>query len=141
MSVVTATKVIAFLVGPKNERVVFNYIMAHREALSQFRLVLTDTETNTLESLLTVGLDVHYVPSLDKKGDVEISQRAAKNQVAAVFVLNPSAVSRQVTTDRFFALVEKCWTADCPLALNQSTIDLVMDNLIALQGICCISLL
>jgi methylglyoxal synthase len=127
-------KTIAFIVGPKNERLAVNYISSHLEALSPFRLLLTDTETKGLEPLLTLGLDVHYLPSLEKKGDVELAHRCSKNQIAAVFVFNPSAVSRQMNTERFFALVEKCWGSDTPLALNASLIDLSLENLIAVEG-------
>lgn len=130
----TGAKTIAFLVGPKNERLVVNFISSHLNDLSGFRLLLTDTETKALEPLLTLGLDVHYLPSLEKKGDVELAHRAAKNQIAAVFVFNPSSISRHMNTERFFALVEKCWASNTPLAMNQSLIDLCLNDLIAIEG-------
>eukprot|EP01125_Pyxidicula_operculata_P006043 TRINITY_DN2111_c0_g1_i1.p1 TRINITY_DN2111_c0_g1~~TRINITY_DN2111_c0_g1_i1.p1 ORF type:complete len:1230 (-),score=380.39 TRINITY_DN2111_c0_g1_i1:146-3835(-) len=127
--------ILAFLVGPKNESQVINYIGTHFEDVSNFKLLVTETDQNGLEQFSNTGLDIQYVPSIEKKGDVEIASRASRGQVEAIVIINPTALSKQLTPERFWQLGEKAWASDVHVCLNQKNIDLVISQLISLRGI------
>ena len=125
---------LAFIVGTKNEQALVKFVSEHFDKVSQFNVLVTDSDGKPFENFTKVGLNVQYASSLDKKGDVEIANRAAKGQISAIIIFNPASIVKQFPPERLGAIVEKAWQSDTHVCASMGNIKLTIDQLLALQG-------
>eukprot|EP01126_Amoeba_proteus_P057129 TRINITY_DN7248_c0_g2_i4.p1 TRINITY_DN7248_c0_g2~~TRINITY_DN7248_c0_g2_i4.p1 ORF type:complete len:138 (+),score=27.02 TRINITY_DN7248_c0_g2_i4:68-481(+) len=123
--------VLVFLVGQKNALRVVQYIREHFKEISQLKVLVTLTEGKELEGLVGSGDWLSYVASLKDGGAAEIARRCGKNQVLAVFVLNPGDLiqAKIFTAEKMQELIEACWNSDTHICFNKKMMDLMLQQL------------
>ena len=126
---------VAFVITSKTEQQAAAFINEHYEEVSAFKILATDTDAKLLESsFASRGLEVLYVPSLEKKGDAEIASRAQKGQISAIFIVNPAAISKQFTPERLAKTFESAWNSDTHVCVNMGNMEQTISHLASLKS-------